>query len=263
MNCTEFGTIVADIARGRPIEADQRAHAEAHTRTCASCRDQLAGERDVTEHLAALRAASRNVAAPAALEATLVAAFRAQAAPVAPPSLPAPSPIAPAGSSPARWWMTAAAALVFAAGAALAGSWYVGNRPAPGAASVEFVDATPTVPQPAAPVAEGGVAPVASVEVPRPAAAARSTSRRRPAVARPDDGSQPPVVYASLPAAVPRWSDEPLVPVRIQLPCAALPALGINVTREYWGETVPVEVLVGEDGIARGIRLVSNEDVRE
>jgi hypothetical protein len=43
------------------------------------------------------------------------------------------------------------------------------------------------------------------------------------------------------------------------LPYAALPALGVQITREQWGETVPVEVLVGEDGIARGIRLVNHE----
>ena len=67
------------------------------------------------------------------------------------------------------------------------------------------------------------------------------------------------VTYTSLPAALPRWSDEPLVPVRLQLPYAALPALGVQITREQWGDTVPVEVLVGEDGIARGIRLVRYE----
>ena len=88
------------------------------------------------------------------------------------------------------------------------------------------------------------------------AARRRATRAHRPAGGRRRRRAS---TYTSLPAALPRWSDAPLVPVRLQVPYAALPALGVQITRGQWGETVPVEVLVGEDGIARGIRLVNNE----
>lgn len=43
--------------------------------------------------------------------------------------------------------------------------------------------------------------------------------------------------------------------VRVRLPKSALPAMGIPVSAERWGETVPAQVLLAEDGIVRAVRF--------
>ncbi len=256
MTCSEFETALVEIARRRPVDAELGAPAQAHAATCPSCQRRLDDERLVTEQLSALRSSLNAVRAPDALGETLVAAFRGRRA---------DAPVTAASGPPfPRWWLGAAAAVLLAAVSVGAGRWLATTgsptvSSAPGRVDVEPAAPAPRVP-PAAPgteartetTPEGGTGPVTTP----PARAARGG---RAVVAPPEAVDTERVTYTSLPAALPRWSDEPLVPVRLQLPYAALPALGVQVTKEQWGDTVPVEVLVGEDGIARGIRLVRYE----
>lgn len=46
--------------------------------------------------------------------------------------------------------------------------------------------------------------------------------------------------------------------VRVRLPKSALPGFGIAVSADRWNESLPADVVLGEDGSMRAIRLVSN-----
>ena len=46
--------------------------------------------------------------------------------------------------------------------------------------------------------------------------------------------------------------------VRVRLPKSSLPGFGIAVSADRWNESLPADVVLGEDGSMRAIRLVSN-----
>ena len=84
MNCQEFEKLTPDLASERLIDADARVRGLAHAGECAHCSARLSGERALNTGLQALAAATAQTA-PAHLEATLLAAFRAQHTHDAPP----------------------------------------------------------------------------------------------------------------------------------------------------------------------------------
>lgn len=45
--------------------------------------------------------------------------------------------------------------------------------------------------------------------------------------------------------------------VRVRLPKATLPGLGIPVSADRWNESIPADVLLGEDGTMRAVRFVT------
>lgn len=46
--------------------------------------------------------------------------------------------------------------------------------------------------------------------------------------------------------------------VRVELPVTALPSYGIQIVPEMYTDSVDADLLIGQDGLARGIRLVSD-----
>jgi len=86
-----------------------------------------------------------------------------------------------------------------------------------------------------------------SVAVMQPAVAIRKpSSRRRPSslefYALPDADSLPPLETATV--------------VRVQLPMSSLRLIGFPINEDRAGEAVQADVLLGQDGLARGVRLV-------
>lgn len=71
---------------------------------------------------------------------------------------------------------------------------------------------------------------------------------------RVSDDSRP---FVEIPNTVPLSPEERTTIVRMEIPVAALIAIGFNVPGSDPGATVEVDVLVGQDGRARAIRLVS------
>ena len=74
----------------------------------------------------------------------------------------------------------------------------------------------------------------------------KAANRRRPAslefYALPDADSLPPVETATV--------------VRVQLPMSSLRLIGFPINEDRAGEAVQADVLLGQDGLARGVRLV-------
>jgi hypothetical protein len=155
-----------------------------------------------------------------------------------------------------RWWLAAAACLFFFIGAWAAVEWRMRTAsPQGAAASVQAA-----LPAPAEPAE-----PVEQAENPAPApvplvAAARRTSA--PRVVRAASQNQLPqetdglAGFIPLPAAGGLPGFDSGMIVRVALPTASLPAFGLAIAPEST-QTVNADLLVGQDGQARAIKLVS------
>jgi hypothetical protein len=66
-----------------------------------------------------------------------------------------------------------------------------------------------------------------------------------------------PAGFVAVPAAAKLPQFESGLIVRMALPVTALPSYGVDIFRASSGEPVEADVLVGQDGLARAIRLVN------
>lgn len=116
MNCRNFEDAIDDLTRGALMEARSREDAHAHAEGCARCGARLADERALTAGLRTLAADAKPFAAPARVEAALLASFRARHASAghehvsgqeeAAPLMNVTAHVAPARMSKvAAWWM--------------------------------------------------------------------------------------------------------------------------------------------------------------
>ena len=238
MSCQSLREAIVDVARGTETGAGTRGTVECHVEHCASCRLLMARERQLSSGLRALAAASPG-GAPEAMERRLIEAFARRR--------DAERQRRSAWSS-ALW---VPAALVVVAGG-LAVSWAVAQRqrvpepakPAPVVAARETQQ-----PVQALPVAAANPQRALSASRPRPPA---STSTSTP---RPSDSVRP-AAFVTLPSAVGLPELESGEIFRMQIPLTSLPAYGIEIAPDARGTAVEADLLVGQDGRPRAIRLV-------
>jgi hypothetical protein len=140
-----------------------------------------------------------------------------------------------------RWWVSAAAMIGLTT---MAGSW--SGRP------------LPTPAEPHATLSAVGVGIAAPYRVAIDAAPARvrqsAAPPRLPAIDRAVLAELPPALMSL--GAGPLGDAEPLQLVRLRLPRETLQALGVVLLEPDAGGLVDIDVLVGEDGLARDIRQV-------
>lgn len=113
------------------------------------------------------------------------------------------------------------------------------------------------LPQPVAAVAPAPAPAAVAVDVPEAPRAVEAVRRpRRRPVAR----EAAPRVEAAEFIPVGAWQAlEPMERgsiVRVRLSKASLPAFGIPVSPEVWNESIPADVVLGEDGTMRAVRFV-------
>ncbi len=101
-------------------------------------------------------------------------------------------------------------------------------------------------------------------------AAAAATGRKpgaahgavAPRISRRSRTSLPPVIrpagFVPVPAAAGLPQFESGVIVRVALPVTALPSYGVDISRASSNQPVEADVLLGQDGLARAIRLVNS-----
>jgi hypothetical protein len=149
-------------------------------------------------------------------------------------------------------WMAAAAVFLVCAGALLGWRVLQVRRPAPGVATA--LPVTPSA------VSSKGVPPVRPSRMATGGPAVRS-SPARPARLRPRPVPKvpeiPSVEFVALPgaASLPRFESGSIV--RVDLPLASLAAYGVDISTSGGKGPVKADVLVGQDGEPRAIRLVS------
>ncbi|MGB9180817.1 MAG: hypothetical protein WCB68_16410 [Pyrinomonadaceae bacterium] len=282
MNCKNFENVINDLARNQMMDVMARESALEHAKDCTQCAARLANEETLTLGLRALAMQSANVAAPAKVEAALLAAFRAPEKVVMLSAHPKQS--AKSMSHLWKWAAAVAAAVVLAFFTfALNGSHW--PKPSPGekvAGATSPVNSSTTTLQPDKNVNEEiavkdepGVGSLNQTNTKESltqyASFKRNSSRRANRVdvvnrsnrgVRPVDPANNAGNAEMATDFMPLTYDAAVAPldsghlVRVELPRTALLSMGLPMSVERQNEYVKADVLMGEDGVARAIRFV-------
>ena len=233
MTCRTAAPYLVDLARGVIADADRRADVDRHVRECPRCAARLEGERAMSAALRRLALDAEEPPPDPERERTILAAFDAAWA-------------RPRAHTPSRRWRPLAAAAILALAATLA--WAIAGRRAP---------ASNGAPAPIAPAPRA-----AEASPPQPAVATTSPATSKAPVRRQRD-ARPIVSLASRGRSeFVRWPGASALPafesgqlVRMDLPASVVLSLGLVPTGSQTG-VIRADVLVGQDGFARAVRLV-------
>jgi hypothetical protein len=233
MNCIEFQEIVHELAHQEtrnaagPLDKARAVMARFHAETCQACAARLAEAQSLALALAAAAEDSEHFEPPARMEAPLIAAFREHHR-----SLERASHRQ--RQARLRWleWsaLAAAAAVLLAIGV-----WNF-SRPHPGITNVKSGAAT---------------VPIAAVPSNTPSSAQNPVPEE---TAQDLTSDFVPVPYAEQLAP-----GDPGMIVRVQMQRGALESLGYPVDEVRAADVVQADLLVGEDGWPRAVRLVQQQ----
>lgn len=245
MNCPAAEEAVLDCARDVPMANDVRLALEEHLGDCVNCAAELEWQRELTAAFRGLSAEAKGWNASSALEDRLHEAFAVRIA---------ATPIAQLESTQTVRWLYG-----LAAAAVIALSVWSGTRSSSPDAGV--VPAAPAMTSPAvlttAEETKAASPPVEARTAPHRPAPMRAVTGRRTAPPKQVRSFE----FISLPGAAGLPELESGSVVRIAVPIAALPEYGLDIVQGGAKTTVDADVLVGQDGLARAIRLVAADEL--
>jgi hypothetical protein len=250
MFCRDFEKIAGDLAAGRLMEAAKRERALRHASECSACALWLNAERTLEAGLRALTEGAEEGEAPPHLKLALRAAFDRQVK-AAPVPIPAPA----RSRILARWWLAAAALILFAVAVALL------QGVAPPNSKRDMSGGVSPAPRERSPQPDKQEQKI-ETQVAKKTSTKRHTRRR---AATSDDVSRNdetvtdyiPLTYLADATAV-----ESGTVLRVELPPSALIAVGLPAPVERTNSRVKADVVVGDDGVARAVRFVRQDSVR-
>lgn len=236
MTCKEFQEIAHELLHSESAVVESVRLGLAHTFVCEECAAYLAAERTLDEQLGELAAFHSESQAPPRVEQALMAAFRAR--------------VDAQRSKRAKFWPAAvssrwAAPLALATAAAalmLAGLLVHRRASGPG----DTAHSTPAhVASPARPKSapETAVLDASHSADPQQSASADATWTNG-FVALPDSATGDSLDGGAI--------------LRIEMPASALASLGLPTTGAEGDQLVPADVVVGQDGTLRAIRLATD-----
>jgi hypothetical protein len=248
MNCHDFEKVVLSLARNSLLDAATREQGLIHTEVCEGCAARLAEERALLARVRAVVDEMAGEEPPARVDATLLAAFRAQTTATAPSTVFATPGRARHWSS----WKSAAVAAGILILISVMAFWRSEGSHKPQReerAVLPTPGVSPTSPKVAEPPV--GRDQVAAERPKNPP----ERARRRASV---DSSDEVEVVTRFFPLR--EGEDltmlESLQLVRVELPGSALSEVGLPVDPETANEPVKADVVLGQDGLARAIRFV-------
>jgi hypothetical protein len=266
MTCDDYQGLIIDIARGDAVDRASREEARRHAALCAQCGAQQQEQQWLTAQFRAIAQADEQRNAPERVEIAALAAWRATYAKTATnPVLPAAIATAATPPTSARvikgpWLMSGLAAAGLAAAAMLTMFLWptsqsqsrltpVTSSPVAESTSARANVETPTTSGTVATVARntesrGGREDVVPTERPR---ALRTASMTK--TAQRDE-------FLPLPYVEPLRSTEARHVVRVSMTSGDEMIIGVLPADRRNGQPFEADVLVGEDGIARAIRVV-------
>jgi len=243
MTCRYVEADLVDRARGAALDPDRAAAVDDHLHACPRCAARFVAERDLSRGLRRLSGVSEPPPVEGeradAARAAFAAAWTASRA-----SAPRPSPSTRRAALATAAVLAAAAVLAIAIGTR-------DRRPAMSPAGVSAPPPSAFVSRAAAPPAETRITSTATAARPGPA-----RSRRRPSV-RSAASAPPPTQavgeFVVWPGAIdlPRFESGRLL--RVAMPAAVAESLGVRPVPA--SGIVQTDVLVGQDGYARAVRL--------
>lgn len=220
MNCAEFARMVHDLARSRGLTEAETAIARSHAEICPSCGFQLAEAEKLAAVFKRVSADSRSLSAPETVESTLMALFRASNG--------------EARRYGKRRWQIAFGWVSAAALASLLAFFLVGRESGPSLR----------------PATSSGADRVAT-------AIARAKALNTSVVAiSPSTSTESASGFVPVPFAGGFARGDSGVVVRVQLPSTALAELGYPVDETQGEAMVQADLIVGEDGWPRAVRIV-------
>jgi len=248
MNCAAAREAVLDCARDVSLPDDVRLALEEHLAGCANCAAELEWQRDLTAALRGLSAEAKAWNASSTIEDRLHEAFAARIA----------TPMAQFESTRTARWIYA-----LASAAVIALAVWSGTRLSR-STSPDVGPSTAASPTPSPAVATTAVtgetkaasAIVEAKTAPHRPVAVRAVSGRRAAPPKQVRSFE----FITLPGAAGLPELESGSVVRIAVPVAALPEYGIDILQGGSKTTVDADVLVGQDGLARAIRLIAADE---
>ena len=224
MSCREFERPLMDRARNRPMDAAVRSALTVHLETCSRCSKALERQIRLSAAMEVLAERTAVVSAPVSVEQAVLAELNAVREPVR------------------RRWIYWGAGAALAASVAMA--WWMGSAPAPKKMEAHVTPAPP--------------AAVVKVQAPAPGEIASAAPPVKPAPKRrAKPAPKPEEPFVAIPYTLPLDPYERASVVRMDLPVTALIAAGLPVGAADPTGQVRTDVLVGQDGRARAVRLVT------
>ncbi len=256
MNCQQFDQIVVDLARNRIADAAMRDCALDHARACKLCAVRLADQRKLSVALRAVSAAW-NEQAPVRVEHALLSAFRTEFNASRPANTVGAASRRRGGAAVWRVWTVAAAATLLLG--LVVAAWKLRPLHPVGRASSPQVTNKKTADVAAVGNRETGPASaVVRHAMPRSRWAAKHGAPSK-LVATPEKtaATEATTRFYPLPYGSGLGLDEGWTLVRVQVQRSSLASLGVPVSAgSAAGEMLTADVVVGQDGLARGIRFV-------
>ncbi|MGO9641425.1 MAG: hypothetical protein ACLP1Y_08995 [Candidatus Acidiferrales bacterium] len=232
MNCKEFREVARELLHPETAQVESVRMGLAHTIICEDCAAYLAAERTLDEQLGELAASYGESQPPARLEQTLLIAFRDR--------LNERRSKRPALQFVAAYWRwLAATALATAAVLALIAVLH--HRSTAGITAHAIAPQSSPASAQAAP--SGGALSASNASSAALTASADTTWTNG---------------FVALPDSAVGDSLEGGAILRIEMPASALASLGLPTTGAEGDQLIPADVVVGQDGTLRAIRLATD-----
>ena len=300
MNCDALAEIILDVARAAPVPEAARLSVRRHMETCPSCAAECARQRDLTTALQGLAAEAQEWKAPAAMEQRLLAAFTARHEREVPAGTRTTTgrwgyALATAAVLTLAVWGLRETGEPANRGTGESENRQTGEPVNRGTGESENRQTGEPVNRgtgesenrqtgepanrrtgesenrrtgelagkaAAAGSAEGSATRAPIVETARPPApTVLAPSTVRTANARPaDPRAASSVEFVRIPGAIGLPELESGTVLRMELPLTALPEYGLDIAPDAMRSSVEADVLVGQDGQPRAIRLVGIPD---
>jgi hypothetical protein len=236
--CAEWRSRLIELSRGRLFDVQERDRMLSHLSICAPCNLLFEEQTALTSAETALAAGMAVVSPPPELESILLAEY-----------------VSHARFRRRRFPTRKSVVITGAIAATVLCGWLVRPRLAP---QTQPAATAPTAVAAALP--EVDLPEIALPEValpPPPKPLVRKVHRKSVPLAQPADAAGQ---FVAIPYTVPLDPRERAIVVRMEMPVAALAAVGLNVAAPDSSATAHADVVVGEDGRMRAIRLLSISD---
>jgi len=250
MNCQDFEMIALALARNSLLDNTTREQGLIHTEVCERCAARLAEERALLASMRAVVAELAGEEPSARVDAALLAAFRAQTAATASPT------VIPTPSRARHWstWRVAVAAGILILISVMAIFWRSKNSFSP-RREERAVLPTPVI-TPQTPAPKQAEPPVDRDQVAAEQPKNLPKRVRRRASVDSSDEAEAVTRFFPLREGEDLTALESLQLVRVELPGSALSEVGLPVDPETANEPVKADVVLGQDGLARAIRFI-------